>query len=58
MLRIIQVVHTFIVEAEELREAQGLIADSISVDPVVGVVVVQRQVKAGDPFELPTSTPG
>ncbi len=56
MLRIIQVVHTFIVEADELRKAQGLVADSIEVDPVPGVTIAQRQIKAGDPFELAEST--
>lgn len=56
MLRIIQVVHTFLVEADDLRKAQGLIADSMEVDPVPGVTVAQRQIKAGDPFELVESS--
>ncbi len=57
MLRIIQVVHTFIVEADDLRKAQGLIADSMEVDPVPGVTVAGRQIKAGDPFELSQPSP-
>lgn len=57
MLRIIQVIHTFIVEVDELRKAQGMIADSIQVDPVPGVTVAGRQIKAGDPFELSQPDP-
>ncbi len=52
MLRIIQVIHTFIVEANDLRSAQVMIADTITIEPVQGVTVVQRQLKTGDPFEL------
>lgn len=57
MLRIIQVIHTFIVDADDLRIAQGLVADTMEVDPVAGVVLVQRQIKAGDPFEMPQAIP-
>ncbi len=52
MLRIIQTIHTFLVEAGDLRTAQEMIADSITIDPVNGVTIAQRQIKAGDPFEF------
>lgn len=57
MLRIIQVIHTFVVEADDLRKAHGLVSDSIEVDPAPGVTVAQRQLKAGDPFELSQPDP-
>ncbi len=52
MQRLVQVIYTFIIEADDLKETHGLIADSLKLDPVQGVVVAQRQIKASDPFVL------
>ncbi len=48
---IIQVTHTFIVDAEKTQEATRWVLDSIKVEPTPGVQPVGRKVSALDPFE-------
>ena len=52
MYRIIQVIHTFIVRADDLAEAQAKISESVKLDPKRGVTLTGRQVKCSDPVRL------